>query len=241
VIAHAVAAPVLARGRRELRLDRASEHAVYAELGGFVVVVVGRHGPLLPNGVVLTGEPRAGTLSLAGAAVWDPALRLGPPERGDEVLAALGAHEAPLERAVATRDPELAAAVAAGLIGRGPGLTPEGDDAVAATAAVVAAGPWPRAEKAAWLAALVGRDLRERTTALSATLLELACEGAIAEPVHAVLGGARWREALARLERVGHSTGRAYAVNAAAAARALGYGAGRAGRGQGRDPRGAAR
>jgi hypothetical protein len=221
VIAHTVAAPVLARAR-ELRIDRASDRAAYVDLDGFVVVVVGRRGPLLPNGVVLTGEPEPGTLALDGAAVWDPTLRLGPAGRGDEVLAALGPHEAPLERAVATRDPELAGTVAAALIGRGPGLTPEGDDAVAATAAVVAAGPWPREEKAAWLAALVGRDVRERTTALSATLLELACDGAVAEPVHAVLAGDRWRDALDRLTRVGHSTGRVYAVNGAAAARALG-------------------
>jgi hypothetical protein len=228
VIAHAVAAPVLARGP-ELRVAHAGRHAAYAELDGFVVVVVGRGGPLLPNGVVVTGEPRAGTLSLDGATVWDPALRLGPADRGDDVLAALGAPAGPLERAVATRDPELAGAVAAGLIGRGGGLTPEGDDAVAASAAVVAAGPWPPAEKTAWLAAVLGRDLRERTTALSATLLELACAGAAAEPLHAVLAGDRWRAALGRLTRLGHSTGRAYAVNAATAARALGYGAARAG------------
>jgi hypothetical protein len=240
VIAHTVAAPVPARAG-ELRIAHASERAGYADVDGFVVVVVGPRGPLLPNGVVLTAEPRAGTVALAGAAVWDPTLRLGPPGRGAELLAALGDHEAPLARAVAERDADLAGRVAVGLIGRGPGLTPEGDDAVAATAAVVAAGPWPAAEKHAWLAALVGDRLRERTTALSATLLELACAGAAAEPLHGVLAGYRWRSALTRLLRIGHSTGRVYAVNAAAAACALDYGARRAGRGEGRDPRGAAR
>jgi hypothetical protein len=240
VIAHTVAAPVLARGR-VLRLTHAGRHAAYADLDGFVVVAVGRDGPLLPNGVLVTGEPRAGTLVLDGAAVWDPALPAVAPARGEAVLAALGEPEGPLARAVATRDPELAGAVAAGLIGRGGGLTPEGDDAVAATAAVVAAGPWPAAEKATWLDAVIGERLRERTSALSATLLELARAGAAAEPLHAVLIGERWYAALPRLERIGHSTGRVYAVNAATAARALGYGARHAGRGQGRDARGAAR
>jgi hypothetical protein len=240
MIAHAVAAPVLARAR-ELYVTHAGRHAGYADLDGFVVVVAGRGGPLLPNGVVVTGGPRAGTLALDGARAWDPTLPPAAEGRGDDVLRELGAAEGPLAQAVATRDPKLAGAVAAGLIGRGGGLTPEGDDAVAATAAVVAAGPWPAGEKAAFLAALLGERLRERTTALSATLLELAAAGAAAEPLHAVLAGDRWREALPRLTGIGHSTGRVYAVNAATAVRALGYVAPRAGRGEGSDARGAPR
>jgi hypothetical protein len=240
VIAHAVAVPVLARCR-ELRIGRAGRGVAYADLDGFVVVVVGRGGPLLPNGVVVTGDVTTGPLRLDGARVWEPTLRLGAPDRGDAVLAALGAGEPPLARAVAARDPELAGAIAARLIGRGGGLTPEGDDAVAATAAVVAAGPWPGAVKRDWLAAVRGRDLRRRTTALSATLIELACAGAIAEPLHAVLTGERWREALPRLTRLGHSTGGVYAVNAAAALRSLGYVARHGPAGEGSDPRGAPR
>src|SRR6185312_2468037 len=69
-------------------------------------------------------------------------------------------------------------------------------------------------------AALLPEDLRARTTALSATLLELAAQGMIAEPFHAVLNGAP----LERLTRLGHTTGRTYAVNGAAALRGLGYG-----------------
>jgi hypothetical protein len=165
VIAHTVAAPVLAR-TDDLRIDRAAERAAYVDLDGFVVVVVGPGGPLLPNGVVLTAAPRVGTVALTGAAVWDPALRLGPDGRGDDVVRELGGGETPLAHAVAARDGALAADVASGLIGRGAGLTPEGDDAVAATAAVVAAGPWTPAAKDPWLAALLGEGLRERTTAL---------------------------------------------------------------------------
>ena len=128
MIAHTVAAPVAGR---ELRVTHVSRHAGYAETDGFVVVVVGPGGPLLPNGVVLTGPPETGRVVLEGAQIWDPTLRL----RGDEILDAPG--EAPF--ADALHDPALMAEIARGLIGRGPGLTPEGDDAVAVTAAVLAA------------------------------------------------------------------------------------------------------
>jgi hypothetical protein len=90
-----------------------------------------------------------------------------------------------------------------------------GDDRLAATAAVVAAGRWP--EREAWLRAVVPADLRARTTALSATLLELAARGQVIEPVHGLFGP-HWRAALARLLRIGHSTGPAYATAAATAA-----------------------
>jgi hypothetical protein len=213
VIAHAVAAPVAGR---DVRVEHVSRHAGYAEIDGFVVVVVGPGGPLLPNGVVLTGPPTAGRVRLDGAQIWDPALRL----RGDERLDAPG--DAPF--ADALHDPERMAAIARGLIGRGPGLTPEGDDAVAVTAAVLAAAGAPGR------LALPG-DLRTRTTALSATLLELAALGMIAEPFHAVLRGAP----LERLTRLGHTTGRTYAINGAAALRGLGYGARHGARDQG-DP-----
>jgi hypothetical protein len=213
VIAHTVAAPVAGR---ELRVTHVSRHAGYAELDGFVVVVVGPGGPLLPNGVVLTGPPETGRVVLEGATIWDPTLRLC----GDETLTASG--DAPF--ADALHDPERMAEIARGLIGRGPGLTPEGDDAVAVTAAIVAAdGGNP--------AALLPDDLRTRTTALSATLLELAAQGMIAEPFHAVLHGAP----LERLTRLGHTTGRTYAINGAAALRGLGYGARHGARDQG-DP-----
>jgi uncharacterized protein DUF2877 len=211
VIAHTLAAPVAGRAVRVMHVSR---HAGYAEIDGFVVVVVGPGGPLLPNGVVLTGPPQTGRVVTSGATVWDPTLRL----RGDETIDAPG--DAPFAHAL--HDPERMGEIARGLIGRGPGLTPEGDDAVAATAAVLAA--------AGKRLPLPG-DLRRRTTALSATLLELAAAGLIAEPFHAVLSGAP----LARLTRLGHTTGRTYAINGAAALRGLGYGARHGARDQG-DP-----
>jgi hypothetical protein len=97
-----------------------------------------------------------------------------------------------------------------GLLGRGAGLTPEGDDLLAGAFAVRAAAGMP--------VALPG-DLRGRTSALSATLLELAAAGAVPRPLHAVLdvGCERWLGPLRDLERLGSSSGRAIARGAAAA------------------------
>jgi hypothetical protein len=214
VIAHVVAAPVAGR-----RLVVSGHDPSYVDLDGFVVVVVGRAGPLLPNGVVVTGRPSAGPLSLDGATVWDPTLHhpADPARLGTEILRTLNQPyergQTPLlARAVVERDPSLAAAAGAELIGRGPGLTPEGDDVVAGVAAVVASGPWPEPLRQAWVGALLGVDLRRRTTALSATLLELAAAGMGPEPLQALVGGRM--EALDRLLRVGHTSGRAYALGA---------------------------
>ena len=181
----------------------------YGDDDGFVVVLTVTR-PLLPNGAQVRALPRVGDVLVVRAGeVWDPRLRLGAVE-----LAADGPDD--LARAVAERDPVLAAATGARHIGRGGGLTPEGDDLIAGAAAVVAAGSWPPAERDAWLRALVGDDLRRRTTALSATLLELATAGMGPEPLQALLAGDAG--ALTRLEAIGHSTGRAIAAGAALAA-----------------------
>jgi Protein of unknown function (DUF2877) len=129
-----------------------------------------------------------------------------------------------LFQAVRERDPGPAAGAAGELLGRGPGLTPEGDDLLAAAAGTLAVlGPaagWDRSVLAAFLAALVGRA-SERTTALSATLLELAARRQLVEPAGMLLdldpgAEAAWPAALARLERLGHGSGRAYACGIAA-------------------------
>jgi hypothetical protein len=202
--------------------------------GGFAVLVTGPHVPLLPNGIALTATPAwPARIRLDGAHVWDPRLRpLSGPlrERGAAILAALGRRPPAglLWRAVAERDPRLAARAARRLCGRGPGLTPAGDDLVAGAAAVVAAfGHSP-----GWLDALLLPDLRERTTAPAATLLELAAQALVPEPVLGLLdlspgGERRWRPSLARLLGLGHSTGLAWAVGAGAAAFHLDQGASR--------------
>jgi hypothetical protein len=136
-----------------------------------------------------------------------------------------------LFRAVRECDPTLAAEAADLLVGRGPGLTPEGDDLVAAvTGALAVLGPVTGVE-ATTLAALLGAlgPGPGRTTGLSATLLELAARRRLIEPAGSLLdlapaGEAAWPAALRRLERLGHGSGRAYAVGIAATASVLAAG-----------------
>ena len=191
---------------RRGRVVGAGRQAAYVDADGFIVVVsVGP--PVLPNGVQVGRLPSVGDEFVVPAGeVWDPTLHVVAAD-----LVADGPDD--LIEAVVSRDSSLAAAVGARLIGRGGGLTPEGDDLVAGVAAVVASLDWPEASREAWLRALVGSDLRRRTTALSATLLELAVSGFGPEPLQALVGGDP--RALARLEALGHSTGRAYARGAA--------------------------
>jgi Protein of unknown function (DUF2877) len=193
---------------RQGRVAGVGREAAYVDAGGFIVVLTVQP-PVLPNGAQVSSLPAMGDEVIVHASeVWDPTLRLGDPP-------AVDAPDDDLARAVAARDPSLAAAAGAQLIGRGSGLTPEGDDVVCGAAAVVAVGPWPQVSKEAWVRALVGDDLRRRTTALSATLLELAAGGMGPEPLQAWLAGEA--TALARLEAIGHSTGRAIARGAATA------------------------
>ncbi len=116
------------------------------------------------------------------------------------------------------RDAGRAGHAAALLLGRGPGLTPEGDDLMAGAAAVVSAGGgiagFDGIQRAAWLRAACPDDAGTRSSWLSVTLLRLACEGLVAEPVIAILdpSGVRWRQALDDLVGVGSSTGLAYAL-----------------------------
>jgi Protein of unknown function (DUF2877) len=198
-----IASPTI--GRRGRVVGRGRETA-YVDADGFIVVLsVGR--PVLPNGVQVGRLPAVGEEFVVPAdAVWDPTLRIVAAD-----LVADGPED--LVRAVESRDPSLAAAAGARWIGRGGGLTPEGDDLVAGVAAVVAASTWPPALREAWLAALVGADLGSRTTALSATLLELAVRGMGPEPLQALVAGDA--SAYDRLVALGHSTGRAIARGAA--------------------------
>jgi hypothetical protein len=166
-----------------------------------------------------------GSAILVGELV-DELARIGLPTTTDpDGAAALGR----LFRAVRERDPEPAAGAAHGLLGRGPGLTPEGDDLLAAVAGTLAVlGPaagWDRSVLTRFLAALVA-PAPERTTALSATLLELATRRQLIESAGRLLdldpdGEGAWPPALARLERLGHGSGRAYAAGIAATTRLL--------------------
>jgi hypothetical protein len=136
-----------------------------------------------------------------------------------------------LFRAVGERDPELAVAAVRALLGRGPGLTPEGDDLLAAVAGTLAVlGPVTGPPDPPWTPLLDGlRPLPGRTTALSVTLLSLALDRRLPEPAARLLdlsptGEKAWPTALTRLERLGHGSGRAYAAGIAATASLLAAG-----------------
>jgi hypothetical protein len=111
------------------------------------------------------------------------------------------------------------------LLGRGPGLTPAGDDLLAgllAATAVLA----PALPPSAATAALAGRTARlgdavalaapDATTAVSAALLRHARDGAVAAPaaavLHALAGRGPLAPALDRLLAVGSTSGRDLAV-----------------------------
>jgi hypothetical protein len=148
---------------------------------------------------------------------------------GDADLDA-GGHLGSLVIAIRERDPEVGAMAARGLVGRGSGLTPVGDDVLAAAALTVAAaggscGFTPGARRE-WLAALAPSRLNRRTTSVSATMLELATRGRGIEPAHELLDpgpvpAARVRAAARRILRLGHTTGAAYGVAIGACALAL--------------------
>jgi hypothetical protein len=250
-----VATPVLERLRAGAAVGvvrGATERAAYLDFDGFVVALTAPGVPLMPNGVAVARtavrdgavQAEPGRIMVGGEAVtwsadavWEPrlpAVAAGRADalraRGAAIRAALGGElsfDAELERALRERDFDAAARAGGRLIGLGGGLTPEGDDVLAATAAVVVAvGGAVELEHAdRFVAALVPADAAARTTALSATLLGLAAEGRIVEPVHRLLdldgGEAAWREALATLVATGASTGRAYAGAVAAALTAL--------------------
>jgi hypothetical protein len=257
-------ARVVARGPGALHLDA----------DGFVVTILGRRVPLLPNAVAVStildepGWPRTGeTIWLASGRIrardreviwdarqpplWDPCVRrpahadpasvaalsevvldcleLTAPSTGSAAESLFGpddedGHEGLVEllRSVRYHDAVAARRAALLLTGRGPGLTPSGDDLLAGAGATVAALGnalgFPRARQLAWRAALVLPDLAARTTAVSATLLRLAARGLAVEPLHGLLDPGlplgHTTRSLSRLRRLGHSTGWACAAAA---------------------------
>ncbi len=178
--------------------------------------------PLMPNGVAVGRLPPCPVVRWdpADPPAWDAAV---PPLRGGP--AALAALAGWLLGEVSPPDVPLAEAPAR-LVGRGPGLTPEGDDVLAGAAVGLralgpAAGMEPaRLDRLAH--SLCPPDVRRRTGALAATLLELAAaEGAAPEPVHRLIAPGDRPAALADLRRLGASTGGAIAAGVALAARFL--------------------
>jgi uncharacterized protein DUF2877 len=178
----------------------------------------------LPVTDALAESGRALLTASGVAARANPALLAASFADAGLATAQLSSGLAGIERlltAVQRRDPTTAADAADLLLGLGPGLTPEGDDLVAASAAILVS-----AGARAVARALVPPCARARTTALSATLLELAGDGHVPADLKAVFdpevpSAVRLEHARA-LARLGASTGRAYALAAGASAFLLG-------------------
>ncbi|WP_216849428.1 oxamate carbamoyltransferase subunit AllH family protein [Pimelobacter simplex] len=206
----------------------AGREAVYVRLGERVVGVVARGAVHVPSAIATTlaalpevavGDPVPvgdGVLRLAGLSVGvdrivaTDAPALPDPAAAGERLAAAGPdfdvvrRQLPAEAldALAAGDP---AAVRA-LLGRGDGLTPVGDDVLSGWLVTTrAAGGDPDA------VALAVRADAHRTTALSATLLADAIDGASIPPFRRLLlalgTGREVTAAVTALRAVGHTSG----------------------------------
>lgn len=224
VPARAVSSAVLRllHGNRRAAVIGAGRGAVHLDLAGFIVTVTGPGVPWMPNGIAvdrLDESPRVGWDPVA-PPVWNPVPT--PVAGGPEHVAALGRW---LSARVDVPDITLERAAEV-LVGRGRGLTPEGDD-ILAGAAVGLRALGPAAGLSAdtvdrMARALCPADVRARTGSLSATLLELAAVGAAPEPVSRLLADGDREGALADLRRLGASTGTAIAAGIALAANRLG-------------------
>ena len=185
--------------------------------------------------VPLNGGHGARAVALRGSDLLEAMGHFGDPVAAiaaacPELGAGDGRQAVKLLLAALTQGRRAAARKAAGLLtGRGPGLTPDGDDLLAAAAAATRAFEGPAGTSRnigpGFRTTLLVGDLGERTGALSATLLRLAAEGHVIDPVRSLLDLSvdrpTWIRALNRLERIGHSTGTTYALGCALAAVAL--------------------
>jgi len=255
--ASAAVRPLLA-GDAEGMLLGAGERGAWARFGDDVLVLSAAGGRRMPNGVEVPAPARAlldGPAAGVACFLTDGRLRMGDwslrvdswwnprPALPRVDPATLGARAAWVRgRFVPAEDRGLDAGLAAGhlaavhtaaacLLGRGPGLTPLGDDVLAgAVAAALLLGEAAGHDRLYRLAAAVAPGLcaaaRERTTALSATLLRHACRGEVDDAsaglLQALCGQGDLSEALGALLAVGHSSGRGLATGILAGAAAAG-------------------
>jgi hypothetical protein len=235
-----------------------SSHAVWVQAGGDVIVISIGRGTRLPNGVhlpetagrellrrvhqgskVLIGHGRItiGNVSVTVPRWWDPRPAL-PAVTAEDLAARLvglpsevpGINTTSLGLALEVGSAGGILLSAKTLLGKGPGLTPEGDDLLTgALGATRILGEATGRERAVALIAGISRPLAEmaevRTTAYSAALLEMALRGRLVEPAGALLRALAGRGDIAAshlsLIRLGHTSGPALAAGIVLGAQAL--------------------
>ena len=249
-VAAAPLADLLLGSRRSGSTIGASSGATWLEVGDRIVVLTGRGGARLPNSIVATTRfrPEVSTVIPAPAAVivgdggiehagqhirvsrwWHPCPELSPTQpfrirdlaqACAELVPALD--DAGIGEALARRSLSEVLRAGEGLLGKGPGLTPEGDDIiVGALASYRLLGRATGLATNGFLASLE-RSLvptaRRRTTRLSTSLIGHALNGEVADALGRLLraftGQAELIPAVRALSALGHSSGPAMAFGA---------------------------
>jgi hypothetical protein len=235
-----------------------ASHAVWLLVDREVIVVSTRDATRLPNGVEIAAGAAAdvfrmvhhgapvtigsGQIALEGLTVdvvrwWNPRPILRRTST-TELAAAIvglpstvpGVESGPLFAALSAGIPSAILIAAESLIGRGPGLTPEGDDYLAGALAAIRmlAEAVGSADTAAMLDTVAGplaRLASIRTTTFSAALICHAADGRVAAPAGALLRALAGRGDVALSHRdlmhVGHTSGPALAAGMVLGARSL--------------------
>jgi hypothetical protein len=220
---------------------------------GLVVAAPSTHRPLagassVPTATLGRGQVVLGDLTVR-AVRWRRARPVLPRVRAPQLAATVAAARSTLAGRAPALPPELTASLATvvaalglgdedgavraarcGLLGRGAGLTPAGDDVLAGlisgvvllTEAVRGRAGRPLATTAHRVGSRLADAAPDATTAISAALLRHAADGEVAEPaaqlLRALVGFGASDEAIAALLTVGSSSGRDLAAGTLAAA-----------------------
>ena len=249
---------VLSSGGVRAEVLGVSSHAVWIRADDDVVVVSTRDATRLPNSLEICAEAAADpfglierrdrvtigsesvafeSLTIEAVRWWDPRPVLAPvTSRELSVrLRDLPSFVPDLETehlrvALSTASPSDLRSAAMALLGRGPGLTPEGDDFLAgALAATRIFGAGLGAERSLTMLDSAGDRLTRtagvRTTAFSAALIRCAIRGEVAAPAGAFLRALAGRGDVSETHRnllsVGHSSGPALAAGIVLGAESL--------------------